>query len=92
MKIVKVKEIPVRYNGTTYQPGEPFEMETDHVNEALVKVLGDVEKPPKEVKDMTIAEMKEYAAENDIDLGDAKLHAEILAEIERVETERDLLD
>lgn len=78
MKIVEVKEIPVRYNGTTYQPGSSFEMEAIHVNESLVKVTGEVEKVPKAVGEMTIQELKEYAAENGIDLGDAKKRDEIL--------------
>ena len=38
MPKVKVKTIPVRYEGTTYQPGEEFDMKAEDVNEAVVEV------------------------------------------------------
>lgn len=47
MKIVQVIDIPVRYNGTTYQPGESFEMEDEHVIDSLVKITGEVEEVKK---------------------------------------------
>lgn len=92
MKIVEVKNIPVRYNGTTYQPGASFEMEADHVIESLVEVTGEVEKAPKEIGEMTIAELRDYAAENNVDLGDAKKRDELLEVIQAAEDEKDLLD
>jgi hypothetical protein len=36
---VKVKTIPVRYNGKTYQPEETFEMAEKYVNEEIVEKL-----------------------------------------------------
>lgn len=38
MPKVKVKSIPVRYEGTTYQPGEEFDMKDEHVIDSLVTV------------------------------------------------------
>ncbi|GIN37801.1 hypothetical protein [Heyndrickxia oleronia] len=78
MKIVEVINIPVRYNGITYQPGESFEMQDEHVIETLVEVTGEVEKVPKALEEMTIPELKDYAAEHGIDLGEAKKKEEIL--------------
>ena len=42
---------------------------------------------PKAIEEMTVAELKEYAAENDIDLGDAKKRDEILEVIQAAENE-----
>lgn len=39
--IVKVKDIPVRYNGKTYKTGEDFEMDKKHFNEKLVDLIED---------------------------------------------------
>lgn len=89
MKIAKVKDIPVRYKGETHQPGTSFEMEADHVNEDIVEVIGEVEKAPKEIGDMVIAELKDYAAENKIDLKGASKRDDILAVIQAAEAKED---
>ncbi|MFJ8064900.1 hypothetical protein ACIQYS_09725 [Psychrobacillus sp. NPDC096426] len=47
MKKVEVIKTPIRYKDVTYRAGESFEMNDDHVNESLVKVLGDVSKGAK---------------------------------------------
>ncbi|WP_144511591.1 hypothetical protein [Bacillus sp. FJAT-22090] len=47
MKKVEVIKTPVRYKGTRYLTGESFEMNDDHVNESLVKVIDDVAKTSK---------------------------------------------
>ena len=88
MKNVEVIKIPVRYNGQTYKAGEPFEMEADHVDASLVKVLGDVVKKPKTIDEMTVAELKAYAAENEIDLGDAKKRDDFVDAIKKEEVAR----
>ncbi|MEG0450947.1 MAG: hypothetical protein RR595_13910 [Lysinibacillus sp.] len=88
MKIVEVLDVPVRYKGATYKPGESFEMEDTHVIETLVKVTGEVEKVPKTIEEMTIAELKEYAKENEINLGPAKKLDEILAVIQAHEEQK----
>lgn len=85
MPKVKVKNIPVRYEGTTYQPGEEFSMKAEHVIDSLVEVTEEDAIEPKTVEEMTITELKEYAAENDIDLGDAKKKDDILAAIQQNE-------
>lgn len=41
---------------------------------------------PKSLDKQTVPELQAYAAENDIDLGDAKTRAEILAAIQAAET------
>ncbi|CAG9620878.1 hypothetical protein [Sutcliffiella rhizosphaerae] len=89
MKIVEVIKIPVRYNGETYQAGESFEMEDEYVNESLVNVTGEVERGPKTIREMTIAELKEYATEHEIDLGDAKKKDDILEIIQAFEADKD---
>ncbi|MEK3886534.1 hypothetical protein [Bacillus sp. FSL K6-3431] len=87
MKIVQVIDISVRYNGVTYRTGEFFEMEDEHVNETLVKITGEVEQAPKSIEEMTVPELKEYAAENDIDFKDAKKKEEILEAIRNFEND-----
>ncbi|WP_438312230.1 hypothetical protein [Sporosarcina sp. FA9] len=89
MKIVQVKDIPVRYESITYQPGSSFEMEEKYVNESLVIVTGDVEVIQKTIEEMTIAELKDYAASHEIDLGDAKKRDEILEAIQIHELQED---
>ncbi|MDQ0269944.1 hypothetical protein [Cytobacillus purgationiresistens] len=79
--IVEVIDVPVRYNGKTYRTGEIFEMEEPHVDENIVKVISKVEKEPKTLDSMTVTELKEYSAENNINLGEAKKKEEILAVI-----------
>lgn len=86
MKKVEVKDIPVRYAGTTHQAGETFEMATEHVLENLVYVLGDIEKKP--VSEMTLQELKDHAAESEIDLGDARKKEEVLEIVQAFEAEK----
>lgn len=86
MKQVKVLKVPVRYKGVTHTPGASFEMEDDHVNESIVEVTGDI--GPKSITEMTIAELKKYAEENEIDLGTAKKQKEILDVIQEFEKEK----
>lgn len=85
MKQVKVLKVPVRYKGVTHGPGASFEMEDEHVNESIVEVTGEVAELPKTVEEMTVPELKEYAAENTIDLGDVKKRDEILEVIQAFE-------
>lgn len=85
--VVEVLNIPVRYNGKTYNKGEEFEMEAKHLNETLVKNIGEVDETPKTIDEMTIAELKSYAKEKDIDLGEAKKQKEILEAIQAAEQE-----
>lgn len=62
-------------------------MEDEHVNETLVKITGEVEQAPKSIEEMTVPELKEYAAENDIDFKDAKKKEEILEAIRNFEND-----
>lgn len=86
MKIVQVKDIPVRYANTTYQPGSSFEMEDEHVNEKLVKVMSDVENALKTIEEMTVAELEAYALEKEIDISECANKAEKLAKIKEIES------
>lgn len=88
MKKVEVINVPVRYNGVTYKREESFEMEDKHVIETLVRVTGDVKKVPKAVDEMTVPELKKYAKEKEIDLGEAKKQEEILEAIQAYEASK----
>lgn len=90
MKLVEVIKIPVRYKGVTYPKGEQLEMEDGHVNESLVKILGDVAKkqsntPDSPFEGMSVDELKAYAAERNIDLGKATTEEGIIKKIEEAE-------
>jgi hypothetical protein len=39
--IVKVKSVPVRYNGKTHKPEEEFEMNKEHFNDKIVDLVED---------------------------------------------------
>lgn len=87
MKLVEVIEVPVRYEGETYPRGVQFEMASGHVNESLVKVLGDVAKKQTETLDtafegMTVEELKAYAEQHQIDIGKATTEEGIIKKIE----------
>lgn len=56
--IVKVKEVPVRYNGKTYSPDEEFEMDKAHVNENIVDVVEDDENDVNPFEKMTKDQLK----------------------------------
>lgn len=45
---VQVKNIPVRYSGKTYQPGETFDMAEKYYNENLVSKVKDSKKQDKD--------------------------------------------
>lgn len=90
MKLVEVLGFPVRYKGETYPKGASFKMEDGHVNEKLVKVLGDVAKeqsipPDSPFQGMSIDELKAYAAERNIDIGKATTEEGIIKKIEEAE-------
>lgn len=88
MKKVEVINVPIRYNGVTYKREESFEMEDVHVIETLVKVIGEVENTPKSVEEMTVPELKQYATENEIDLGETKKQKDILEVIQAHEEQK----
>lgn len=88
-KLVKVLNIPVRYNGETYQPGVEFEMEDDHVISA-VEVIGEVAEKQEKTTDkpfegMTVEELKAYAEEHNIDIGNASSENGIIKKIEEAQ-------
>ncbi len=56
--IVKVKNIPVRYNGQTYSPEEEFEMDKAHVNENLVDVIEEDEDESNPFEKLTKDQLK----------------------------------
>lgn len=90
MKLVEVIEVPVRYEGVTYPRSRKFEMRDEHVNEKLVKVIGDVAKKQTDTIDnpfegMSIAELKAYAEERNIDIGKATTEEGIIKKIEEAQ-------
>lgn len=80
---VKVKNIPVRYDHRTYQPDEEFIIKGEHIKgtESIVDIVEEIEVKPKSVDQMLVDELKEYAADNEIDLGKATKKDDILAVI-----------
>lgn len=90
MKLVKVINVPVRYEGKTYPQGTEFEMASKHVNEQLVEVLGDVaiqQTPPPDnpFDGMSIDELKMYAEQRNIDVGKATTEEGIIKKIEEAQ-------
>lgn len=90
MKLVEVIKIPVRYEGVTYPRGEQFEMEDNHVNEKLVKVVGEVatkqdDTPDNPFEGMSVEELKAYAEEHNIDIGKATTEEGIIKKIEEAQ-------
>lgn len=90
MKLVEVLKVPVRYEGKTYPRGEQFEMIEDHVNESLVKVLGDVAKKQTDTIDnplegMSLEELKVHAEQKGIDIGKATTEEGIIKKIEEAQ-------
>lgn len=78
---VGVKEIPIRHNGQLYEQGESFNVsEKEYARlEQYVIVLEAGEAP--QVSDMKLPELKAYAKEHDIELGEASKREEVLAVI-----------
>lgn len=78
--IVEVKEIPVRHNGQRCVKGEQFEIDAkQYVRiKAYVEVIDESDNADKPLEKMTVAELREYAASKEIDLGEATKKEEIL--------------
>jgi hypothetical protein len=79
---VEVKEIPIRHNGQLFQQGESFSVtEKEYARiEKHVTVLESVADP---VSEMKLPELKAYAKEQGIDLGEATKREEVLAVIQK---------
>lgn len=95
--IVKVKNIPIRHNGSRYLEKQKFEI--SHADYTKIKKFVDVvqedvdtsgenpnngqesggQQEPKKIEDMTVQELKGFAGEMEIDLGDATKKDEILS-------------
>lgn len=90
MKLVEVLKVPVRYEGITYSRAAQFEMQNEHVNEKLVKVIGDIAAKQTDSLDgpfegMSIDELKAYAEERKIDIGKAASEEGIIKKIEEAQ-------
>ncbi|MEK4425873.1 hypothetical protein [Solibacillus sp. FSL K6-1523] len=90
MKLVKVIDVPVRYKGVTHPKGAEFEMEGGHINESLVEVIGEVAEKQTDTQDspfegMSMDELKNYAAERNIDIGKATTEEGIIKKIEEAQ-------
>lgn len=81
---VQVNDIPIRHNGETFAAGDVFDL-TDSEHEGLAPhvtvVEADSESELKHVDDMTVAELKAFAVQAGIDLGEATKKDDILAAI-----------
>lgn len=69
-----------RLDGTTYRKGRPIPAEV--VKKHDLKNVEKADGGEGSLEDMTVAELKAHAAENEIDLGDASKKADIIAAIE----------
>ncbi|MER1958805.1 MAG: hypothetical protein ABS942_15585 [Solibacillus sp.] len=83
MKLVEVIKVPVRYEGVTYPQGVQFNMQSGHVNDSLVKVIGEVANNPFD--GMTVDELKAYAEQHNIDIGKATTEEGINKKIEEAQ-------
>lgn len=86
---VKVIKTPVRYGEKTYRQGEELEINEKYLDKKIFEFIEEVDDGPKELKDMKVDELKEYATEHGIELGDAKRKDDILAAIQSVEDENE---
>lgn len=82
---VEVLGITIRHNGSPYKKGESFLIAEDQLPRIakFVNVIDadEHEGEPKEIDDMTLAELKEYAKRNDIDLDGATKKEDVLAKV-----------
>lgn len=80
---VEVKEIPIRHNGQLYQEGESFSVtEKEFARlEQYVNFLEDEAPAAILVTEMKLPELKAYAKEKSIDLGEATKREDVLAVI-----------
>lgn len=77
----------VKLGNSIYRKGDTTTVAEDVCDELVeLDVIEEgfelVTKEPKRVEDMTVPELKEYAIENDIDLGETKKRDDILAIIQ----------
>ncbi|MCR8983270.1 hypothetical protein [Brevibacillus laterosporus] len=97
---VKVLDIPIRYGHNTYRMGEVFEIEEEYfrgIEELVVPQASEESQEPeafpleqieeKSLDKMTVAELKEYAIQHEIDLGEATKKDDILAVIKGAESD-----
>lgn len=91
---VKVLDISIRYNHNTYRMGEVFDIEEGHLKDIenlVVPQISEESQEPeveeKSIDKMTVAELKEYANQHEIDLGEATKKDDILAVIKGAESD-----
>lgn len=79
---VEVKEIPIRHNGQLFQQGESFSVtEKEYARlEQHVTVLEE-SSAPLPVTEMDLPALKEYAKQQNIDLGKATKREDVLSVI-----------
>lgn len=97
--LVKVKDIPVRYDKVTYYKGDTFEMLSSHVSNSIVEVMGELSEEQSPVtyehkplslnkeglKALSLDGLKDYAKEFGIELGRAKSKDSIIEKILKVQ-------
>jgi len=87
--IVKVKKIPVRHGGQRYLADEEFTISQAHYEKIkkFVDIVDDSpgttdDQEPKSIEELTIPQLKAFAEEKGIDLGDATKKDDILSLIQ----------
>ncbi|WP_340034032.1 hypothetical protein [Paenibacillus sp. FSL H3-0302] len=80
---VEVKEVPIRHNGQLFQKGESFSVTERDFARLLhyVTILEEEALAKVSVSEMKLPELKAYAKEQDIDLGEATKREDVLAVI-----------
>lgn len=84
MKALVLKDYIDRETKELHTAGKEIEVSEERAKEILNagKYIKVIEEKTKPINKMTVEELKAYAAENNIDLGEAKTKAEIIAVIE----------
>ena len=82
---VKVGEDLYKAGEEATVPEDAFE--TVHASKLIEPKFEEIERAPKSIEEMTVAELKKYAKDNNIDLGEAKKKEEILEVIQAAENE-----
>lgn len=82
----------VKLGADIYRKGDTAEVSAEVLDEIKATIEEGYSGTPKtetvEVQDMTIAELKDYAKEQSIDLGEAKKRDDILTAIQAVDLEK----
>lgn len=81
----------VKLGADTYRKGNKAtvdESDLESLKDVIEADYAEIKQEPKTVEVMTVAELKDYADKNEIDLGEAKKRDELLAAIQEFEAKK----